>query len=108
MVTQVAEEGLDIQACGHVVRWDLPVNMVSWAQSRGRARRQRSTFVLLYQDEVGHFELVRSWEKDEDEARRLYNDQERHLNRPIINNEMYADEEDDMEFLVESTGSVIQ
>jgi endoribonuclease Dicer len=47
--TSVAEEGLDISSCGCVVRWDAPMNMVSWMQSRGRARRKRSTFITLSQ-----------------------------------------------------------
>ncbi|KAF8838264.1 P-loop containing nucleoside triphosphate hydrolase protein [Paxillus ammoniavirescens] len=42
VATAVAEEGLDIQACGNVIRWDVPNNMASWAQSRGRARRKRN------------------------------------------------------------------
>jgi endoribonuclease Dicer len=45
--TSVAEEGLDISSCGCVVRWDPPNNMVSWMQSRGRARRKQSTFIIL-------------------------------------------------------------
>jgi len=38
--TSVAEEGIDVQACGSVIRWDPPQNIVSWTQSRGRARKQ--------------------------------------------------------------------
>ncbi|KJA20960.1 hypothetical protein HYPSUDRAFT_203350 [Hypholoma sublateritium FD-334 SS-4] len=44
--TAVAEEGIDIQACGSVICWNLPQNMASWAQSKGRARRRRSTFTI--------------------------------------------------------------
>ncbi|KAF8814053.1 hypothetical protein BYT27DRAFT_7068440, partial [Phlegmacium glaucopus] len=43
-VATSAAEGLDIQACCSVIRWDPPPNMASWAQSRGRARKKRSTF----------------------------------------------------------------
>lgn len=42
VATAVAEEGLDIQACCSVVRWDPPANMVSWTQSRGRARKKKA------------------------------------------------------------------
>jgi len=46
--TAVAEEGIDIQACGSVIRWNPPPNMASWAQSRGRARRERSTYTMMF------------------------------------------------------------
>ncbi|KIK50014.1 hypothetical protein GYMLUDRAFT_253347, partial [Collybiopsis luxurians FD-317 M1] len=48
--TSVAEEGIDVQACGCVIRWDRPMNMASWAQSRGRARKRRSTFVMMFEE----------------------------------------------------------
>ncbi|KIK64522.1 hypothetical protein GYMLUDRAFT_241067 [Collybiopsis luxurians FD-317 M1] len=50
--TSVAEEGIDVQACGCGIRWDRPMNMASWAQSRGRARR-RSTFVMMFKEGIG-------------------------------------------------------
>jgi endoribonuclease Dicer len=61
IATSVAEEGLDIQACGSVIRFDLSPNLQSWIQSQGRARRQRSTFTLLIQDDM-HRGLVDKWE----------------------------------------------
>lgn len=47
IATSVAEEGLDIPACGAVIRFDAPANLRSWIQSQGRARRQRSTYSIL-------------------------------------------------------------
>ncbi|KAH8112986.1 hypothetical protein DFH11DRAFT_1689807 [Phellopilus nigrolimitatus] len=58
--TAVAEEGIDIQACGSVIRWDPPQNMVSWAQSRGRARRKQSSFVLMFENGGCHFHLIQN------------------------------------------------
>jgi endoribonuclease Dicer len=75
--TAVAEEGIDIQACGTVIRWDPPQNMVSWAQSRGRARRKISTFVLMFQGGGLDAQKVATWEGLEMEMARLYNDDER-------------------------------
>lgn len=45
--TQVAEEGLDIQSCILVIRFDMFANLAAYIQSRGRARHKRSVFVVL-------------------------------------------------------------
>ncbi|KAK8962374.1 hypothetical protein KSP40_PGU009157 [Platanthera guangdongensis] len=47
VATNVAEEGLDIQTCCLVIRFDLPETVASFIQSRGRARMQKSDFVFL-------------------------------------------------------------
>ena len=63
--TAVAEEGIDIQACGCVIRFDPPPNMVAWAQSRGRARRRRSTFVLMLGRDGLTADKIAQWEEVE-------------------------------------------
>lgn len=45
--TQVAEEGLDIQSCILVIRFDMFANLAAYIQSRGRARHKNSVFVVL-------------------------------------------------------------
>lgn len=47
VATNVAEEGLDIQTCCLVVRFDLPQTVSSFIQSRGRARMLTSEYVFL-------------------------------------------------------------
>ncbi|URE34705.1 hypothetical protein MUK42_13295 [Musa troglodytarum] len=47
VATNVAEEGLDIQTCCLVVRFDLPETVASFIQSRGRARMTISKYVFL-------------------------------------------------------------
>ena len=104
VATAVAEEGLDIQACCNVVRWDLPANMVSWAQSRGRARKQRSSFVLMHSDALAFASTMKKWEDQEQEMTRLYN----------TGSELYCSSEDQprgdedegggLRFTVEETG----
>ncbi|KAF7428696.1 Dicer-like protein 2 [Pleurotus ostreatus] len=71
--TSVAEEGIDVQGCGSVIRWDPPPNMASWAQSRGRARRKRSTFTLMFSSDSSDQKSVEEWEKMEQEMIALYN-----------------------------------
>ncbi|TRM58708.1 hypothetical protein BD626DRAFT_410125 [Schizophyllum amplum] len=75
--TSVAEEGIDIQACGCVVRWDPPPNMASWVQSRGRARRKRSVFVLMLSSDSGQRKDVSEWERLEREMVEKYQDPRR-------------------------------
>ena len=104
--TSVGEEGLDIQACCSVIRWDPPLNMASWAQSRGRARKKRSTFTVMFEEGTQRKQDVAKWEILEREMVALYNDPSRDL--PPIHDEdqdMY-DDDNDMEFQVASTGSV--
>ena len=49
MSTSIVEE-IEVHACACVIWWNLPINMVSWAQSRGKARR-RCTFVMMFEEE---------------------------------------------------------
>lgn len=108
--TSVAEEGIDIQACGSVIRWDPPQNMASWAQSRGRARRKRSTFTLMFEDGGVHQKDVAEWERLEMEMVALYNNNERHMMKPVEENETdeWKDVEDEeLEYRVEETGYAV-
>ncbi|KAF9222860.1 P-loop containing nucleoside triphosphate hydrolase protein [Gyrodon lividus] len=106
VATAVAEEGLDIQACGNVIRWDVPNNMASWAQSRGRARRKRSSFVLMF--ESGGVDDVRiaQFESLEREMVALYN-----ADRQAIKVQPPLTDVDDVfelrEYKVESTGALL-
>jgi hypothetical protein len=47
VATKVGEEGLDIQTCCLVIRFDLPETVSSFIQSRGRARMPQSEYVFL-------------------------------------------------------------
>lgn len=105
--TSVAEEGIDIQACGNVVRWDIPVNMASWAQSRGRARRQKSTFVLMFDNHRLHHDLVTKWENIEREMQASYNKTRPRLRAESDDIDYISPKETEYrEFSVESTGYV--
>ncbi|KAF9084442.1 Dicer-like protein 1 [Mortierella sp. AD031] len=45
--TSVAEEGLDIQPCNVVIRFDPAATTISYIQSRGRARQKHSRFISM-------------------------------------------------------------
>ncbi|RUS20581.1 putative dicer-like protein [Endogone sp. FLAS-F59071] len=47
IATNVAEEGLDIQPCSLVVRFDFFQTLIAYIQSRGRARHRDSRYVLM-------------------------------------------------------------
>ncbi|KAL2653060.1 hypothetical protein R1flu_021188 [Riccia fluitans] len=47
IATNVAEEGLDIQACHSVIRFDGCKTVRSYIQSRGRARRPGSDYIVF-------------------------------------------------------------
>lgn len=99
--TSVAEEGIDVQSCCSVIRWDPPQNMISWAQSRGRARKRKSTFVIM--TEIDTDPSVLRWEDLERKMVELYNDPSRDFQEE-------EDEEDDPDeeavFRVKETGYV--
>ena len=104
VATSVAEEGLDIQACCSVIRWDPPLNMASWAQSRGRARKKRSTFTVMFDEDTRQKEDVAKWENLEREMVALYTDPSRDLTFIQEEELEMGDDDNDMEFEVASTG----
>ncbi|KIY73904.1 P-loop containing nucleoside triphosphate hydrolase protein [Cylindrobasidium torrendii FP15055 ss-10] len=102
VATSVAEEGIDVQACGCVIRWDPPPNMVSWLQSRGRARKKRSTFTVMVQNGSTTEEDVGKWEQMANQVADLANQIDRvgETNEPDV-------EEEDLEYREPSTGALL-
>ena len=49
IATSILEEGLDVQSCNLVIRFDPCPTVCSFIQSRGRARMQNSDYVLMVQ-----------------------------------------------------------
>ena len=104
VATAVAEEGLDIQACGNVIRWDVPNNMASWAQSRGRARRERSSFVLMFERGGIDRARVAEFEQLERDMVAQYDAKRKAVERPPPLPLEIDEEFEPCEFKVESTG----
>ncbi|KAJ6726835.1 DICER-RELATED [Salix purpurea] len=47
VATSILEEGLDVQSCNLVIRFDPSATVSSFIQSRGRARMQNSEYLLM-------------------------------------------------------------
>ncbi|XP_057537099.1 dicer-like protein 4 isoform X3 [Amaranthus tricolor] len=99
VATKVGEEGLDIQTCCLVIRFDLPETLASFIQSRGRARMPQSEYAFLVNSQNDRERyLMDSFRKDEDRMNMVI--RERKPNGVIadINEEVYS---------VGSTGATI-
>lgn len=55
VATSVAEEGLDIRQCNVVMRFDLAKTVLAYIQSRGRARKPGSDYILMVERYVKSF-----------------------------------------------------
>lgn len=51
IATSVLEEGIDISSCQTVICFDAPLNLVSFVQRRGRARKKDSKYIILLADD---------------------------------------------------------
>ncbi|OMO99607.1 hypothetical protein CCACVL1_03710 [Corchorus capsularis] len=51
VATSILEEGLDVQSCNLVIRFDPSATVCSFIQSRGRARMQNSDYLLMLKTE---------------------------------------------------------
>ncbi|XP_027192482.1 dicer-like protein 4 isoform X3 [Cicer arietinum] len=66
IATKVGEEGLDIQTCCLVIRFDLPETVASFIQSRGRARMLRSEYAFLVDsNNEKELEIIGGFKNDE-------------------------------------------
>ncbi|KAL1189126.1 Dicer-like protein 4 [Cardamine amara subsp. amara] len=67
VATKVGEEGLDIQTCCLVIRFDLPETVTSFIQSRGRARMPQSEYAFLVDSEnEKEMDLIENFKVNED------------------------------------------
>ncbi|KAG0092235.1 Dicer-like protein 1 [Podila epicladia] len=105
--TSVAEEGLDIQPCNIVIRFDPVTTTTSYMQSRGRARKKNSRYIMM-QESNNHKEeaTLEKIQYGEQSMREWYSD------RP---NKMSGEEDDqiqdkstpEQQYLVPSTQALL-
>ncbi|KAF9980863.1 Dicer-like protein 1 [Mortierella antarctica] len=65
VATDVAEEGLDIDRCRLVIRFDVKTTLISHIQSRGRARDRNSEYIIMQQrNDPNHLQMITQKEND--------------------------------------------
>jgi endoribonuclease Dicer len=99
VVTAVAEEGLDIQACCNVVRWATEHGQLG---AKSRARQKLSSSVLMLSDSLAFEPIVRKWKELEKEMSNLYNTRSEYQ-VPHVEDED-ADEDGSLRCSVDATG----
>ncbi|XP_068669738.1 endoribonuclease Dicer homolog 1-like isoform X1 [Aristolochia californica] len=71
VATSVAEEGLDIRQCNVVIRFDLAKTVLAYIQSRGRARKPGSNYILMVErGNVSHETFMRNARNSEETLRK--------------------------------------
>ena len=105
VTTTALEEGIDVSACNVVVCFERPqtMNLKSFVQRRGRARKSQSKFVLMFEKDSDP-KALSTWQQLEIEMREAYMDEMRILKQI---QDLEATEEGERQFYVESTGYVL-
>ena len=101
VTTNALEEGIDVAACNLVICFDPPLNLKSFIQRRGRARKSISKFVLMF-EEGPSSKAISTWEELEAEMTRIYEDDMRALEEAKALEEQ--EEEGGCELFNETTG----
>ncbi|KAJ3041028.1 Dicer-like protein 1 [Rhizophlyctis rosea] len=114
VATKVAEESLDIQACNMVIRFDMEkesMNLVNYIQSRGRARKPNSKFILLMeQDNMAHQNHLESLKQKERQIREVLQDRSLKKEQAEIFDNMWSAAEKaapTYSYHVKETGAVV-
>lgn len=103
VATSVLEEGIDVPACNLIVCLDMPVNLKSFIQRRGRAR-MRDSHLYLFVD-AQDARAPSTWEELEVEMKRQYEDEKREIQKLRA---LELEDQDDLDYpelYVESTGA---
>jgi ERCC4-related helicase len=79
LATSVLEEGIDVSSCHLVICFESPKNLKSFVQRRGRARRQKSKYVI-FSPEMGGGRSAETWQSLEEDMRAAYLDDLRQAN----------------------------
>ncbi|XP_057980803.1 endoribonuclease Dicer homolog 1 [Malania oleifera] len=108
VATSVAEEGLDIRQCNVVIRFDLAKTVLAYIQSRGRARKPGSDYILMVErGNLSHGAFLRNARNSEETLRReaIERTDISHLkgNSRLIS----ADTTPGTVYQVESTGAIV-
>ncbi|XP_027768905.1 endoribonuclease Dicer homolog 2-like [Solanum pennellii] len=103
VATSILEEGLDVQSCNLVIRFDPSATVCSYIQSRGRARMQNSDFLLMVKS--GDESTLARMQNFMASGEMMRQESLRHASEPCspLVDEMY----DEPCYKVESTGAIV-
>ncbi|KAI7469452.1 P-loop containing nucleoside triphosphate hydrolase protein [Hortaea werneckii] len=76
IATNVLEEGIDVSACNHVICFDMPKNLISFVQRRGRARQEGSKYFLFIPEDDMRVDTMK-WQRQEERMKLAYMDDTR-------------------------------
>ncbi|RAL54473.1 hypothetical protein DM860_001601 [Cuscuta australis] len=103
VATSILEEGLDVQSCNLVIRFDPSTTVCSFIQSRGRARMQNSHFVLLVnREDVSTLDKVKKYLESGEIMRK---ESLSHASQPCL--PLESDQYDEYAYKVDSTGAIV-
>ncbi|XP_058216237.1 endoribonuclease Dicer homolog 2 [Rhododendron vialii] len=103
VATSILEEGLDVQRCNLVIRFDPSSTVCSFIQSRGRARMQNSEFLIMVRSgDTSMLNKVRDYIASGEIMRA---ESLRHASLPCapLDNKLF----DEVFYRVESTGAIV-
>ncbi|KAJ0266449.1 Dicer-like protein 4 [Hirschfeldia incana] len=90
VATKVGEEGLDIQTCCLVIRFDLPETVTSFIQSRGRARMPKSEYAFLVdRGNEKEMDLIENFKVNEDRTNLEITSRSSEETCPRLDDEVY-------------------
>lgn len=104
IATSVLEEGIDISSCQTVICFDAPLNLVSFVQRRGRARKKDSKYMILLADDDDKGEPAK-WNQLEDRMRAAYEDEYRNAQLAAQLEQIH--ESEDRKYEIPSTGALL-
>jgi ERCC4-related helicase/dsRNA-specific ribonuclease len=104
IATSVLEEGIDIFSCQTVICFDAPLNLVSFVQRRGRARKKDSKYIILLADDDSKGEPAK-WNQLEDRMKAAYEDEYRNAQLAAQLEQIH--ESEDRKYGVPSTGALL-
>ena len=105
VATSVMEEGIDVQATNLVIRFDDSKTVRSYIQSRGRARKVASKFVVMRSSDESSMKKYLDWTTLEAGMKARYMDEMRQLQERLEIERV--DDENGEEYIVSSTGATL-
>ncbi|XP_042983137.1 endoribonuclease Dicer homolog 1 isoform X2 [Carya illinoinensis] len=108
VATSVAEEGLDIRQCNVVIRFDLAKTVLAYIQSRGRARKPGSDYILMVErGNLSHEAFLRNARNSEETLRKEAIERTDLSHLKDISRLISVDTSPGTVYQVESTGAVV-